>query len=284
MASPSKYEALVDVDPTTDDDELRFQNFVASDASTLTGKVSPSRPRETSGTAGISTPFIPPAGIDGGIGAGDPAGKRYAFYNLEFYAQYFNVDSSDVAARLISTVNPKSSFIETITVNPDLYGPFWVATTVIFSLFVTSSIAGSIQAYSSGSTYTYDFSLLSFASIAVYVYAGAIPLVVWAIGKWWLGVPLKLLEVVDIYGYGLSVWIPVSLLCIFPSDIWRWLLVALALTSSSLFKMRNFSPLIARATDLRAKILIPAILTAHVGFALMFKLGFFKFVTTVSTR
>ncbi|TPX34092.1 hypothetical protein SmJEL517_g03168 [Synchytrium microbalum] len=270
-----KYEALVDVDPTDADDELRFQNFVASDGSTLTGKVtgSPSR------AAGSNTPFILPTSGEGG---GDGAKRPAAFYSAEFYVQYFNVDSADVLARLLSTINPKSSFMDIITTNPDLYGPFWVSTTVIFSLFVTSCIAGSIQAYSSGTTYTYDFSLLSFATFAVYMYAGLVPLVVWAVGKWWLGIPLKLMEVIDVYGYGLSVWIPVSLLCVFPSDIWRWLLVALALASSALFKVRNLSPVVARAGDIRAKILIPAVLVAHVGFALLFKLGFFKFVTTVA--
>lgn len=42
-------------------------------------------------------------------------------------------------------------------------GPFWVPTTVIFSLFLTSSLSQSISAYLAGQSYTYDFTRLGAA-------------------------------------------------------------------------------------------------------------------------
>jgi hypothetical protein len=43
--------------------------------------------------------------------------------------------------------------------NPDLYGPFWIATTVVFILF----LGGTISQYwgHSGDKFVYDFRLLS---------------------------------------------------------------------------------------------------------------------------
>ena len=53
---------------------------------------------------------------------------------------------------------------------PDLYGPFWTLTTVVFALFVFSSLASSIAAYLSdpNAEYNYNFQLLSIAVSLVY--------------------------------------------------------------------------------------------------------------------
>lgn len=55
-------------------------------------------------------------------------------------------------------------------------GPFWVPTTLIFSLFLTSSLSTSISAYLAGSPYTYDFTRLGAATSVVYARFSASPL------------------------------------------------------------------------------------------------------------
>ena len=62
---------------------------------------------------------------------------------------------------------------------PDLYGPFWTLTTVIFSLFVFSSIAASVTAKLSGKEFDYDFKLLSIAVGVVYSYGLGLPVLLW---------------------------------------------------------------------------------------------------------
>jgi hypothetical protein len=110
------------------------------------------------------------------------------------------------------------TFLDKISPNPDLYGPFWISTTVIFALFVTSSIAGSIYAYLDNKPYSYDMTLLSFAVSTVYFYATVMPGVVWGLGRYF-GVPnLRFFELVDLYGYGLAIWIPVSV------SVWKAIL------------------------------------------------------------
>ncbi|THG97661.1 hypothetical protein EW026_g4392 [Hermanssonia centrifuga] len=80
-----------------------------------------------------------------------------------------------VLRRCYSTLIPKSpSYISDHLSPADLYGPFWTLTTLIFSLFVFSSLASSIAAYLSdpdASSPTdpieYDFGLLSTAVVAI---------------------------------------------------------------------------------------------------------------------
>jgi hypothetical protein len=99
--------------------------------------------------------------------------------------------------------------MELVENNLELYGPFWIPTTVIFALFVTTSIANNIVSYMGSEPLEYDFTLLSFATTTCYIYAFVIPVIVWILCKW-LAAPSQLLELVMIYGYGMSIWIPVA--------------------------------------------------------------------------
>lgn len=54
-----------------------------------------------------------------------------------------------------------SQSLASLTSSPS--GPFWVPTTLIFSLFLTSSLYSSITAYLAGQSYTYDFTRLGAA-------------------------------------------------------------------------------------------------------------------------
>ena len=98
-----------------------------------------------------------------------------------------------------------------------MYGPFWTLTTLIFSLFVFSSLASSIAAYLSdpeASSPTdpieYDFGLLSTAVGLVYAYGIGLPVLLW-LGLRYLGVgEWSVVETVALWGYGQFVWIPIS--------------------------------------------------------------------------
>ncbi len=68
--------------------------------------------------------------------------------NMEWLRQYFNIKTEDILKRLGNSLipfNPK--FIDLIeSSSPDVYGPFWVYTTLIFVI----AAAGSISSYFSG--------------------------------------------------------------------------------------------------------------------------------------
>jgi len=113
-------------------------------------------------------------------------------------------------------------------------GPFWVPTTLVFSLFLTSSLYTSIAAYLDDAEYSYDFTRLGAATSVVcvplplsflapsldltlslharsYTYYLGVPLLVWAAIKYWAGASDRSpVEIVSLYGYSSTVWILVA--------------------------------------------------------------------------
>ena len=94
--------------------------------------------------------------------------------------------------------------------NPDLYGPFWIATTVVVILFMTGTISQYLASEGKGH-FAYDFSLLSGAAGLVYGYTLLIPLALWGVLKWFGSESANLMECWALYGYGNLIWIPVAL-------------------------------------------------------------------------
>ena len=94
---------------------------------------------------------------------------------------------------------------------PDLYGPFWTLTTLIFALFVTSSLAHSIVSYLSSDPVEYDFALLSTAVGLVYAYGIGVPVLFWLVLRYaGISEGWAMVKAVTVWGYSMFVWIPVS--------------------------------------------------------------------------
>jgi hypothetical protein len=69
----------------------------------------------------------------------------------------------------------------------------------------------------------------------MYVYGLGVPAGLWATTRW-LGIgDWGIAEVMGVYGYSMAVFVPVSLACLIPVGILRWVLVGLAAGSSGLF-------------------------------------------------
>ncbi len=59
---------------------------------------------------------------------------------------YFNITTNDVRSRLLHSLvpfNPK--FYDISQQTPDLYGPFWIYTTLIFIIAAAGSLSGYLQ-------------------------------------------------------------------------------------------------------------------------------------------
>jgi hypothetical protein len=131
-----------------------------------------------------------------------------------------------IIKRCTTTLWPFTPSYHTIHTSPtpDFYGPFWTLTTLIFSLFVFSSFTASLIAYlSPDSTLdAYDFSKLSWAVTVVYSYGLGLPALVWIALRYW-GVgsdEWPLIEALSAWGYGMFVWIPISVCLLQVSDGW----------------------------------------------------------------
>ncbi len=92
--------------------------------------------------------------------------EQLHFWQIEYYQQYFQIDTRQVLERLVGSITPrpnKSYFNSTIRQNPDLYGPFWVCITFI----VTVAISGNIVTYFNvpNADFQIDFSKITLSDI-----------------------------------------------------------------------------------------------------------------------
>jgi len=245
---------------------LQFQSFLESDTRAVNG----------GGAAGVNGTrgYIPDHGLP----------DKYGFWTFDYFQRYFDVDTKTVLRRCYMTMFPPAAhtYIAThLTPSADLYGPFWTLTTLIFSLFVCSSLASAIASWLShpdaAASVVYDFSLIFTAFLLVYSYGLALPVLLWfalrylGVGDW------GVLEAVAVWGYSQTVWIPTAILCVIPVPLVRWILVGIAFLLSGYFLVANVYPILAAADAKPVRLLVILLVVLHAALALSYKVLFFSY-------
>ncbi|KAF2456751.1 hypothetical protein BDY21DRAFT_346007 [Lineolata rhizophorae] len=203
-----------------------------------------------------------------------PASSKHFLWNLSFYAQFFDVDTNEVIRRCGAAVFPRANFLDVLEGNPDLYGPFWIATTVVIILFLTGTISQYL-AHQGKEHFAYNFKLLSGAAGLIYGYTGLIPVGLWGTLKWFGSESANLVECWALYGYSNLIWIPVALISWSRISALNYVFVAVGFAVSALFLFRNLYPVLS-ATDVRtSKILLIVVVALHAGLAIAIKILFF---------
>jgi len=211
--------------------------------------------------------------------------KTSNFWTLGFYQQFFDVDTTDVKRRLLYSMVPipgKSFLQHHIRPRPDLYGPFWICVTLVFSIAISGNLADFLQKsvdQEQTAKWHYDFHKVTLAATAVFSYAGFVPAALYGF-LWWSGAAagaatLTFLELVCLYGYSLAIYIPVSLLWLIQVSWWQWIcvLVGAGLSGSVLFL-----PIWPAVRDQAAKsavLVMVVVLALHLLLACGFMLYFF---------
>ncbi|CAL4119542.1 unnamed protein product [Meganyctiphanes norvegica] len=202
-----------------------------------------------------------------------------SFWSFEYYQQFFNVDSKQVGDRIIWSMVPKPgvSYLQTyIRPNPDLYGPFWICLTLVFSTAITGNLANYFHMVGEN-TWRYDFHKVTFAATAIFLYAWLVPLAVWGALKWrGSSANISLLELICIYGYSLSIFIPVSIIWMFPQPWLQWCVAIVAPVLSGSVLVRTVWPALSHDAKQVALAIAVLILVLHTTLALGFMLYFFK--------
>ncbi|XP_072386486.1 protein YIPF1 [Diabrotica undecimpunctata] len=180
---------------------------------------------------------LPGAGDAPAVDATNPTTEK-AFWTLEYYQKYFDVDTSDVVERIMASITPKwdNRLKNHLRTKPDLYGPFWISVTLIFTIAIGGNIANYLQSSNSQYHWRYDFHLVSYSATTIFSYVTIIPLILWGLLKWSVhiqdveGLDEELspgiLELICIYGYSLFIYIPVSALWSIQINILQWTLLA----------------------------------------------------------
>ncbi|KAI1107041.1 Yip1-domain-containing protein [Jackrogersella minutella] len=269
------YDAVVDVDDEGDlghtdlQEDLEFHNSNFNESSTRKGA-------PASSAVGSGLPLPATAGSGGGGGSS----KRY-LWTIAYYAQYFDVDTSSVLARCWAALYPRANFLDVLEGNPDLYGPFWIATTVVLILFLGGTISQYLASEGKG-PFAYDFRLLSGAAGLIYGYTLVLPVVLFGALRYFGSESANLLECWALYGYSNLIWIPVALISWSPVTILNWVFVGVGFGLSVAFLLRNLYPVLSATDRQTSKILLILVVALHAGLAIAIKVLFFAAGSPVS--
>ena len=174
-----------------------------------------------------------------------------------------------------------NNFYATYSEKPDLYGPFWILTTIIITLF----IAGNIERYArseEADDFEYNFRLIPVAAMILYGVGFGLPLLL----KFILNLygtseeeTTPLVTTVGIYGYSFSSFIITTLICAIPIDWLQWLAIAYSAISSGVFLVRMYWEDFKKNLDGKIRwIAILILCIVQLTLLLIFKLYFFKHV------
>lgn len=136
---------------------------------------------------------------------------------FRFLKKYFDIDTADFFKRFLQALIPFNPFFhDTIEHNPDLWGPFWIYTFLIFII----AACGSITKYLGGTTVSDSFfqQFIPVAASLIYGIGFLLPLFLYIAMKCF-GTKSELVSVICTYGYSMSIYIPVIIACSLPIGV-----------------------------------------------------------------
>ncbi|XP_075999352.1 protein YIPF2 [Genypterus blacodes] len=207
------------------------------------------------------------------------------FWTFEYYQSFFNVDTLQVLDRVKGSLIPlpgRNFIRHYLKSNPDLYGPFWICVTLVFSMAISGNLStylsqtGNLDSYSRP-----QFHRVTIAAVVIFMYAWLVPIGLWGFLTWRQGSERQLggysfLETVCVYGYSLFIYIPTSVLWILPFEPLRWILILVSVVISGSVLVLTFWPVVRDDTRMMAVATIATIVVLHVLLAIGCKLYFFQ--------
>jgi hypothetical protein len=132
--------------------------------------------------------------------------------------EYFDLDTVDFFKRFFHSLIPFNPYFhDSIVKKPDLWGPFWIYTFLIFII----AACGSVQKYLSDTDIAPSFfqRFLPVAAGLIYGCGFILPLILWGLMKLFGGTETKIGNIICCYGYSFAIYIPVVIACTFPIGV-----------------------------------------------------------------
>ena len=191
---------------------------------------------------------------------------------LDFLKQYFQITSKDFYFRFLYSLIPfNHKFQEKTESSPDLYGPFWLYTTLILAI----ASCGSMTRFLDGnSTKNFFQEFVPIATGLIYGIGFGLPILLALLMKAF-GTEITIVSVICTYGYSFSVFIPAAIICVIPNNIVQWVILAYATFSSTSLLVVSYWKELGKYVDKKRYVIIGIVLIFQVGLFLLFKLYFF---------
>ncbi|KAH0470461.1 hypothetical protein IEQ34_000184 [Dendrobium chrysotoxum] len=165
------------------------------------------------------------------------------YFSISSYQPYFNVDTDIVFDRLVGAVYPMDGFCTKVDANPDLYGPVWISTTLVFLLSALGNCATYLMKNGNKPeiAWNFDVNYVNWAASVIYGYVLAVPASFYFLLRYF-GSNAGLVQLWCIWGYSLSIFIPTALLLVIPFEILKWIIILFAGSASAYFIALNLKP------------------------------------------
>ena len=159
---------------------------------------------------------------------------------FNFIRPYFKVTFNDIKDRVKRSFIPiKNDFLDIAEKNPDLYGPFWIYTTLIYVI----AAGGALSYYFTNSANNYFQMFVPVAGSILYSFGFGFPFALWLCMKIFK-VEMKYISLICLYGYSLCCLIPVLILCSTGFGWIQWLCLTYGIANSTVFVLINLWNLI----------------------------------------
>ena len=194
---------------------------------------------------------------------------------LGYIGKYFNVELHDLKLKLKGAIIPfNKSFYQSIEINSDLYGPFWILTTIIFLIALIGNFSAYILAEDK-ENFVYNYTYVPHAIFIIYGFGFGAPLILWIISKFIFRIDIDLMTNMCIYGYSYTILVPILILCIIPLKLIDTLALLYFLIHSCTFLFFNMYLIIEQKAP-KAKYFVLALI-GGIQLALFFLLKFYFF-------
>lgn len=157
------------------------------------------------------------------------------FMSLSKLQPYFNVTSKEILRRLMLSLVPfNKRFFENYNTRPDLYGPFWILTSLVAALFIAGNCSRYITWQNKQTPFSYSFKTVPVATSVIYGVGVGLPLMIKLIlNLYGTGDPttrtVTTVQSIGIYCYGFTSLIIATILCGFiPYSLAHWILISIA--------------------------------------------------------
>ena len=206
----------------------------------------------------------------------------FILLKISYLQPYFKVTTDEVLQRILYSLIPFNiKFYDISTGNPDLYGPFWIFTCLIFILSASGSLSRIIQ----GSKVTSFFQTFVPTAAALIYGIGFLAPFIMVIIMRCFGAKNSYISALCIYGYSYSIFIPVFLLCASGYTMTQLVLLIYGFFQSTSFILVNYWKELGKYVDKLRFIIILLIIICQSGLFFTLKLYFFqKFEEEVSNN
>lgn len=181
-----------------------------------------------------------------------------SYWSLGFFKPYFEVQTSTVLDRLRKVMVPVGDFFG--QERPDLYGPFWIVTTLVCAVTIVANEVDDQKGY--------KVSLLVWTAGVLYGLAIGVPIVAYCILRS-RSHRITFVHLLALYCYSYLPCIPLTLLSAFLAWGWSVFLVCVSVLWSLFFIIKQGLATTADLERTQRGLLSGVVLGGHVG------LGFF---------